>query len=182
MCFQQMDCTGTVLILIKRGIQRSAAAERNPHAVDLTFIQMSCWISLQFMEINHLLTASAKWCRLKLELPQILLLFTPCFNSTCRGWLSTLHCWLFCLQLFIDNTRMSIEEKGWASIIPAYFCSMSFNKLLCKEYPLPLAQESVLMQFYVYFKQKKNSPWRERKIWTMAELTQVIQSSEDVRF
>lgn len=50
---------GTGLTLIKYGIQRSATVQKKPHAVDLTFIQMSCGIPAQIME-NHLLTASAK--------------------------------------------------------------------------------------------------------------------------
>lgn len=79
-----MDCTRTVLTLIKHGIRRSAAAERKPHAVDLTFIQMSCGIPLQTMEINHLLTAFAKCCGLRLELPQISLLSNLCFQQNTK--------------------------------------------------------------------------------------------------
>lgn len=67
------NCTGTGLTLIKYGIQRSATGEKKPHAADLTFIQMSCGIPAQIVE-NHLLTASAKYCELKLEPPQISLL------------------------------------------------------------------------------------------------------------
>lgn len=44
--------------------------KKKPHAVDLTFIQMSCGIPAQIVE-NHLLTASAKCCELKLGPPQI---------------------------------------------------------------------------------------------------------------
>lgn len=41
-----------------------------------------------------------------------------------------------------------------------YLYYMSFNKLLYQEYLMTLDQESVLVQFYLYFKQKENLPWR----------------------
>lgn len=155
--------TGAGLTLIKYGIQRSATGQKKPHAVDLTFIWISCEIPAQKVE-NPLLTASAK-CKVlwALEPPQISLLSKLWFDKKKRLAKPSVHCWRFHMQVVpweCMNVNLG-ERLSFHNPCPLYY--MSFNKLVCKEYLPILGPQWVIMQLYLYCKQKENSPWRERK-------------------
>lgn len=181
-----MECKSAILMLINHGVQRRLAAERNPHAVDLTFIQMSCWISLQITEMYHLLTASAKYCRLKLGLPQISLQSSPpSFNHTRTGWLSTLHvasCFIcsYSLIMLECKTRKK-SELLWS--VPNFTACLSINQVRNIFCAWLMRQPS---RCFMCTLSKRRTPWRRKntftEIWTVVALAPVIHRSEDVRF